>query len=284
MVSIVKYKYSNDENAEVFPAGEVMLQSDYADILTHAHHKTDKNGTELKDENNNPIYQLWDVEKGYYVNADSVIRSSNNMSHDKGYILTYKVDNPAIWDTWYTEYADATNNSGKAREKNQIEKGTGALVDAHNGPTYRLNGTGQLLGQRSYKEGDLISDEVYTTYIAAKADAENAGETLIDQATFEEHVAQILTDQVTVTNGDDTYHLYKGHVVSYADVSTLGLTGKVENAYICIGTIQLSKSEFIYVNNRISESEKTDYTTQVSNGIGAILTTITPERLAAIMV
>lgn len=284
MVSIVDYKYDKDDTGNPFPAGQVMLPTDYADILTHAHHKTDKNGIELKDENNNPIYQLWDVEKGYYVNADSVIRSSNNMSHDKGYILTYKVDNPAIWDTWYTEYHDGDNISDKAREKNQIEKGTGALEDTHNGPTYRLNGTGQLLGQRSYKEGDLISDEVYTTYKAAKVKAEAAGVTLADQAIFEEDVAQILNvPQVTVTSGDNTYHLYKGHVVSNADVSTLGLTGKVENAYICTGTIQLSKSEFIYVNNRISESEKTNYTDQVSGGIGAILTGISPTRLAAIM-
>ena len=289
MVSITKYKYSDDEDAEEFPAGQVMLPDDFTSKVQNlistnkAHYKVDKDNNYVLDENHNKIVQFWDVEKGYYVNADSVIRSSNNLSHEKGYILTYKVDNPAIWDTWYTEYADATNNSGKAREKNQIEKGAGALEDAHNGPTYRLNGTGQLLGQRSYKEGDLISHEVYTTYITAKANAEAAGETLTDQATFEEQVAKILKEQVTVTNGDDTYHLYKGHVVSNADVSAFGLTGKVENAYICTGTIQLSKSEFIYVNNRISESEKTTYTEQVSNGIGAILTTITPARLTAIM-
>lgn len=307
MVSITKYKYSDDEDAEEFPAGQVMLPTDFTSKVQNlistnkAHYKVDKDNNYVLDEHGNRIVQFWDVEKGYYVNADSVIRSSNNLSHEKGYILTYKVDNPPLWDTWFTEELDSYNNSSVSREKDQTDD---AL--SHNGPTYRLieEQEGQLLGQRSYKEGDLIPWSVYKVYHSIPSNqipTNNPDDPNYDpdrvQAVFEENPdnpydpddpqqaqAKILKEQVTVTSDGETYHLYEGHVVSNADVTRFGLSSSsVENAYICTGTIQLSKSDFVYVNNRVSESEKTKYTKQVSDGIKAILTTITPARLTAIM-
>ena len=52
--------------------------------------------------------EVYHVEKQQTVPFDFVYRSSNNMSHDTGYMLTYKVNNPTEWDTWYTKAESAT--------------------------------------------------------------------------------------------------------------------------------------------------------------------------------
>ena len=36
---------------------------------------------------------------------DYFFRSSNNLSHDTGYILTYDVNNPMVWNNYYTKTA-----------------------------------------------------------------------------------------------------------------------------------------------------------------------------------
>ena len=89
------------------------------------------------------------------VDFDFVYRSSNNMSHDTGYMLTYKVNNPTDWNTWYTLAESAT------AEKNQTG-GTGY----EDGPTYRLKDseTASVLGQREYKVSNLIAKDIYDTY------------------------------------------------------------------------------------------------------------------------
>ena len=81
------------------------------------------------------------------------------MSHDTGYMLTYRVNNPTEWDTWYTEKDDDHDNNGtilKAHEKNQ----TGG-AGYEDGPTYHLiSGTGGVFGQREYKVSNLIAEDI----------------------------------------------------------------------------------------------------------------------------
>ena len=170
---------------------------------------------------------------------DFVFRSSNNVSHDTGYMLTYKVNNPTEWNTWYTQYESATH------DKNQTG-GTGY----EDGPTYYLNnGTGGVFGQRDYKVSNLISKEVYDTY---QNIVDNHEEAIPGgQASFEE--AYIVTTEYD--NG--TKRLHVGSAVSKTEAASM--TGYVEPAYICTATIPLSKTDYIYVNTRMTESEKMEY-------------------------
>ena len=219
-VTTADCKYSS-EDATVIPAGTVMLPTEYATLKT-AHP------------------QVYHVEKQQDVPFDFVYRSSNNMSHDTGYMLTYKVNNPTDWDTWYTKFESAT------AEKTQTE-GTGY----ENGPTYRLKDseTASVLGQREYKVSNLIAKDIYDTYqamVTGHASAIPDG-----QATFEQ--AYIVTSEYT--SGD--VHLNVGSSVSATQAASM--TGFVDSAYICTSTIQLSKTEFIYVGNRMTEAEKTTY-------------------------
>ena len=230
----------------------------------------------------------------------SVFRSSNNVSHDTGYILTYKVNNPIEWDTWYTEYSNAANDPDIVREKSlkesdlDVERVTQTIGDVtvskqigpNAGPTYRLNSeTGSVLGQQDYKEGNLISDDVYFTYNGDTSrpnlypgikDRLTAGNG--EQAEFDE--AWIMTKEETVIETDEqglphqrilnpTYVISKG----YADNYHLDLEGDdavAVPAYISTKSIQLSSTEFITINEKMTLKQKESYITRVEGEIVAI--------------
>ena len=177
------------------------------------------------------------------VDFDFVFRSSNNLSHDTGYILTYKVNNPTDWNTWYTKFDSSTH------EKKQEEDKT-KLTGYENGPTYYLtNGNDGVFGQRQYKVSNLISKDVYDTYQAMKTN--HSGALPGGQADFE--VAYLVTSEYD--NG--TKRLHVGSTVSATEAGTM--TGYVAPAYICTSTIALSKTEYIYMGNRMTEAEKNEY-------------------------
>ena len=220
-VTIADCKYSS-EDVSIIPAGTVMLPAEYKTLK--AAHPT-----------------VYHVEKQDDVDFDFVYRSSNNMSHDTGYMLTYKVNNPTQWDTWYTKVESAT-----AEKKQKDEE----LAGYEDGPTYHLaSGEAGVLGQREYKVSNLIAEDVYTTYQTMKTNHPSA--IPVGQATFEQ--AYIVTAEYT--NGD--VHLNVGSTVSATQAAAMD--GYVLPAYICTSTIQLSKTEFIYVGNRMTEEEKTTY-------------------------
>ena len=218
-VTTADCKYSS-EDAKVIPAGTVMLPSEYETLKeTHS--------------------QVYHMEKQQMVDFDFVYRSSNNMSHDTGYMLTYRVNNPTDWNTWYTKFESTS------AEKNQTG-GTGY----EDGPTYHLvSGDAGVLGQREYQKSNLIAKDVFDTY---KTMTDNHPTAIPGgQATFEE--AYIVTQDYT--NGN--VHLNVGSTVSATQAASM--TGYVAPAFICTSTIQLSKTEFIYVGNRMTAEEKTAY-------------------------
>ena len=267
-ISVANYKYTSDATEE-FSADEVMLPTDYDNIKTHAHHMTDDQGNEVKDENNKPILQLWDIEKEKYVLADSIIRSSNNLSHDTGYILTYKVNNPTDWDTWYTEYFDSSNDKDKQREKD-LDKGAlrDEMVDGvhkgpNDGPTYRLiSNTGALLGQRDYKVSDLVSEDVVTTYQAIHSShIPSSGQAVFSRAF-------VATGETDITRMGQTVHLYKGSTMSATEAS--GVSNVIE-ALICTKTIRLSSTDNIYINSVMTQAEKTTHLSNVNTAINTLI-------------
>ena len=228
-VTTAECKVGTAPSEVTYPAGSVFLPEDYATLK--AAHPT--------------VYHVA-LEKE--VDFDFVFRSSNNLGHDTGYMLTYKVNNPTDWNTWYTEKDDDHDNNGtiaKAHEKNQTG-GTGY----EDGPTYYLtSGEGGVFGQRDYKVSNLISKDVYDTYQNIVTNHLSAIPT--GQATFEG--AYLVTQEYTSGN----VHLNVGSSVSATQAASM--TGHVAPAYICTATIPLSKTEFIYVNTRMTEAEKTAY-------------------------
>ena len=228
-VTTADCKYSSSDE-DVIPAGTVLLPSEYS-TLRAAHSS------------------VYHVAQEKEVDFDFVFRSSNNLGHDTGYMLAYKVNNPTDWNTWYTEY------EGASHSKNQ-NGGDGY----ENGPTYYLtSGTGGVLGQREYKISNLISEEVYNTY--QNIVTNHSGEVPDGQAAFEK--AYLVTSEYD--NGIKRLHV--GSAVSATEAGSMA--DYVAPAYICTSTIPLSKTEFIYVNTRMTEAEKTAYYNRFKDGTAA---------------
>ena len=219
-------KYGS-EDADIIPAGTVMLPENYASLKA-AH----------------PI--VYHVAKQQDVDFDFVFRSSNNLGHDTGYILTYKVNNPSKWNTWYTKFDSNT------AEKQQTES-----TGYNDGPTYHCSSDG-VFGQREYKVSNLIAKEVYDTYQTMKTNHSTIPD---GQASFE--AAYIVTTEYD--NGNKRLHV--GSTVSATEAASL--SGYVAPAYICTTTIPLSKTEFIYAGNRMTEAQKTEYYNRFNGGTAA---------------
>ena len=237
----------NKEDESVIKAESVYLKESTdtrIETYTTLRGKAPKKDLTPDDGIENEVPSVWHVEKQEYVPFDHVFRSSNNLSHDTGYILTYRVNNPTNWNTWYTEKNDIDNNREKPREKDQ----TGG-TDYEDGPTYRLkiSSGGKVLGQREYSMGNIIAKAIYDTYTENVSGKEG----LTGQAEF--GPASIVTSEVTI--GNDTW--YPGTTVSASVAETL--TGHVENAYICTHTIQLSPTEYIYMGSKMGMTERTKY-------------------------
>ena len=239
-VTTADCKYSS-ESADIIPAGTVMLPEKYDELKT-AHPK------------------VYHIEKQQMVDFDFVYRSSNNMSHDTGYMLTYRVNNPTDWDTWYTKFDSST--AVKKQKDNE-------MAGYEDGPTYHLknSSTGGVLGQREYKVSNLIAKEIYDTYQTMKSNHTDAIPAT-GQATFEP--AYIVTKEYT--NGD--VHLNVGSTVP--ENKKAEMAGYVAPAYICTSTIQLSKTEYIYVGNRMTEEDKNAYKTAYPSLASIIESDIVP--------
>lgn len=216
-----------------YPAGTVLLPSEYTSLKTS--HPT-----------------VYHVEKQTTVNFEDVFRSSNNVSHDTGFILTYKVNNPTEWKTWYTPKSSATPYTDKITVDAYDVLSAEDKTAYNDGPTYHLNTTARVLGQREYSVSNLISKEVYDTYQAIVSNHSSALPG--GQAVF--GPAYIVVNQVNTPEGS----LNPGTAVSEATATTLG-SDNAKPAYICTSTIQLSRTEYIYLNARMTYEEKEAYKT-----------------------
>ena len=255
-------------NSKFYPAGSVLLPEDYTTLETAANADKqvfEENGPELPavkkatiDEDGKNVVEKDNTNNDIYLPFYDVFRESNNASHTSGYMLTYKVDNPDIWNTWYTKI-DGTNG----RVTNQTG-GTG-FEDA---PTYTPTVTA-LYGQQEYKVGNIIAADIYNTYQGVVTNHPGVIPAT-GQAKFEP--AYIVTaDMLEATNFAGTsQRFYKNATLGKSDymnpdnpsVETTqwaAIKGSVAEAYIVNRTVQLSETEYIYRGTYMTEAQKTAY-------------------------
>ena len=232
--------------------GSVMLPGNSSTEGTYEYYKNLAQSKSLE-EGEPEVKYVHNTTTGQDVAFDFVFRSSNNLSHDTGYMLTYRVNNPTDWNTWYTESVSSTST----HVKNQT--GGSGYED---GPTYYLTSeSGGVFGQREYKVSNLISEEVYDTYqniVTNHSGDIHSGDIPSGQAAFEEAYL------VTTEYDNGTKRLHVGAAVSATEAASM--EGYVAPAYICTATIPLSKTEFIYVGTRMTEAEKTEYYNRYKDG------------------
>ncbi len=185
-----------------------------------------------------------------YVPFNSVFHSSNDVSHTSGYILTHELTNPGIWNDWYTKVSSATH------EKQQAS-GTGY----EDGPTYHLRAdklgetqSGKLLGQREYKISRIIPQKIYNEYSQLPTGA------IPDTGQAEFEAAYVVLNECSTS--DRRY--YPGAAVSATEAGNLN-SNDVKPAYVCIGSIQLSPTKYIFINELMTKQELDDLKTEYSD-------------------
>ena len=245
--------------AGTYPAGTVLLKADY-DALREAHKPV------VGDET-----LVYNVGKEKDVDFDEIFRSSNNVSHTTGYILTYNVDNPNQWNTWYTpksgvSLTDKVDSEGiKTKTKSDYE----------DGPTYTPNTT-NMYGQNDYKVGSIISEDEYTTYGTAYTKLDDAQKAALGtQATF--HKAYIVTvNELETTKGSGvdavSLRLHKGATLAEEDYTASewsSMRSSVDEAYVVTSTVQLSKTEFVYRDTYMSKADWTTLYNRYKDGTDA---------------
>ena len=230
-----------------------------------------------------------------------VFRSSNNMGHDTGFILTYDVTNPKEWTDWYMPKEASSGSEPWRTDKKSTEYYSGLsendkkLYD--DGPTYRLkvvdNMTARLLGQRTYKIGDVISEETYNTYEEIKDDEAKASSIpSTGQAIFEKAwiVVREITDAekyIVDENGVRTsdvasQNMHVGAVVAQSEFTPASWSGKISKnvvpAYVCTSTITFDKDKGINVliNDRMTATDIANYKTEYPDMADVIDKNIVP--------
>ncbi len=223
-----------------YPKGYAMLPSEYETIK-------------------NFDAQIYDEESGTYKTdtdkpATFLLRLSNNVSHDTGYALTYDINNPMVWDKYYTPENgpfDLDNRKNTEDYESAVRPG-GYLA----GPTYRLKtDTDGVYGQREYGIGDIITKPVYDTYTAIDPTYLPA-----NQATFEE--AYVVTQELIVVGDDNSeHHIYPGVAIAKSDFDNNWdqISSKVKLANIITSTLPLDVkgNVYLYAGDLITDDELT---------------------------
>ena len=275
----------------IYPAGTVMLPSEYDTYKTAAKiDLTDDNVDNpvsmvlkiVQDEDGNDVVAKDNEGHDIYVPFESVFHASNDMGHDTGYLLTCKMTNPGLWNTWYTQASSTTH------VKSQTE-----ASGWEDGPTYYLDPTklesgqnGKLLGQNEYQVGAIIPEKTYIEYEGFDANGDGNYETGIDanndgdyddegdtkdiKGLKQTHSSAIPSGQAefgrayVVTNecSSGEHHYYKGAPINATEGVALAAADNAAPAYICMGSIQLSATEYVFINDLMTADDITTLKTK----------------------
>ena len=214
----------------------VMDQTDYDKFMSGSHDIRDAQGEHFKDDD------------GHDIGKTFVFRSSNNISHETGYALTFDMDTPKIWDNWYSP-ATGSSVDGKITKADYQAKFTDGMTDAQRqavleawreGPTFTPTESG-VYGKQSYKRGEVIAEATY----------QNAGE---GKEKMEK--AYVATKQVTYTYNGMTKTVNPGTAISESEYNGIGsVNSSFAPAWLCISSVTLTKGDYL-LNGELKTAEE----------------------------
>ena len=164
-VTIADCTIGSGDDEVAIPAGTVMLPGNSTTEGSYQYYESIALSKSLE-EGEPAVKYVHNTTTGKDVPFDFVFRSSNNVSHDTGYLLTYNVNNPAVWNKYYTPLTGSSKD-GKITLAAYNNLTANQQAQYTDGPTYKPTANG-LYGQRDYKVTDIISKETYDSYQTAK--------------------------------------------------------------------------------------------------------------------
>ena len=246
---------------DTYPEGSILLPSDIETLRASAP-QTEIDGKYVR--------SVYHVEQQKDVPFDYVFRVANKIGHDAGFVLTYDVNNPSVWNNYYTQTTSPSTHKNTEEYAALTDKGKAAYTE---GPTYQAVTPG-VYGQRNYEKGEIISKGVYDAYQSIGADRISQ---LADQATAEP--AYVITSEWTGKNASGTdQHLYEGTPVFKSDYTDeVWAAMPKSEATLCTSTLQLSETEYVYAGDLLSTDKlaalKTRLKTENSGWTDADVTT-----------
>ena len=171
----------------------------------------------------------------------NLFRSSNNISHETGYVLTLDMNSPKDWDKWYSP--KLVDTVGKIDKETYDGKDAADKEKYHEGPTYKLTGASGLYGQREYSVGEVISKETYEDYknTVSQMSPKPSGQAEVEPA----YVAL-----------EDFGNTQAGNAIGETEYN--GLTDKLKfaPAMVCNNTIQVGEEEYILMGELVSGTDE----------------------------
>ena len=189
--------------------------------------------------------------------VDFVFRSSNNIGHDTGYVLTLDMNSPKVWDDYYTaiENGGTTSSTTTTISKAAYEQlATSAQYDYREGPTFRPLTT-DVYGQRQYNEGAIITEETYTNSTAGSG----------TQATMEK--AYVAFKTVTYSYGGQQKTAHPGTPIPESEYDAIDATAKASfgSAFMCTSTVKLSSENYMLYGDLKTQDEINKMVTDFAN-------------------
>jgi hypothetical protein len=238
-------------------------------VLTAAEHRV------LKDAHPTVTIKVGEVNQT--VPFDEVFHMSNNMSHNTGYVLTYDVNNPMVWNDYYTKTTSpGQTNSLNSDEYNEGKK-NGETINRNDyteGPTFSPKTSG-VYGQHTCKLGDIINANTYAKYQdigeTRLAEMRTAGETDPTKKQATVSPARVMTSELSVTDseGNEIQRLYSGTPIAeglkyinangnstaYTDAQWTAIVNNSSPAKVCTSYMEFTVSDYIYAGQLLSPAD-----------------------------
>ena len=220
-------------------------------------------GTVLTTAQYDTLAGTWYNNKGDKLTKDRAFRHTNALTHDNGYMLAVSLDQPGIWDEYYTH----ESNGGSLTKEQYLQQHQPAGYKLS--PTFKLNDIGNvttyIFGQSEYSEGDLVEEAVVVGYNALDNTARS---NLSNQAAFKPAYMAMTTCDITI-NGV-THHVVERSAISedeYNSITDATQKSYFAKAFIALETIKLSDKLLLSGGQLYSYNELSEYAAQFGDMI-----------------
>ncbi|MBQ6966221.1 MAG: hypothetical protein IJP82_11150 [Bacteroidaceae bacterium] len=204
----------------------VMDQNDYDHFMGEPHVISDSQGETFQDDG------------GHDIGKTFVFRSSNNISHENGYVLTFDMNSPKVWDDYFSPVS-GSSATGKMMKSDYQALFTDGLSDAQKqaiidawreGPTFTPTETG-VYGKRSYNVGEIITEATYL----------DAGE---GQDKMER--AYVAIESVTYSYNGTMKTVNSGTAISLTEFNSIGTSqSSFREAFFCTNSVKLTNENYM---------------------------------------
>lgn len=266
-VTIADCSYTDKKTNKTteYPAGSVLLPNEYNALLENCIKG------KIREEDTDNVEYVLDGD-GKKLAFTYVFRPSNNLSHETGFVLTYDVNNPGVWNKYYTkknltaETISGVEHPVKLDTENYSKKNEdNTYVYTQDkywaGPTYQLKsdaivGDGAVFGQHLIKYGSIVFASDKDTY-----EAEVVGHlTEAEQAKQAEvELAYVVKSDVDVRDNGVVVKQLKANtpiiLSEYTAEQLSSLEDYIEPASVCTSLLQFSVNDFVYAGKILTSAD-----------------------------